>query len=208
VSHAITHQKPGQEVLNQDRSREVIAEARLLHTGHEIVTSSKLDKDGMITFTIPANTSGLYAVRALNQWIKDRGNKLHIGRFKRGMISDVELQTLASLEDSQHATTRHVSIILFDPHTRGMNRHAMSEALAKKGMEFAQPLEQVIAILLRKSWLTPERPMTEGLRARNSKNEFAIGQAPEGGIASYWCPDQNDARNLIASSSPKRIVAA
>ena len=88
-----------------------------------------------------------------------------------------------------------------------MNRQAMSEALAKKGMGFAHPFEQVIAILLRKSWLAPERPMTEGFRARNSKEDFAIDQAPEGGIASYWCPNQNDARNLIASSSPTRPVA-
>ena len=180
---------------------------RLVVFAEWMLESLTLDESGMIRMQVPTGVGDADALRALNAFMDE-----YYPQADRPAVAPKDFAKFLKIslpsEESEglerpDGQARNISIILSVSGTHAKTREQQGQILAAAGLEFAQPIEQALALgalSCLKSQEDPDQLFRGGFRGAEPGLVVAIS-----GILGAYCyerPDRAYPDNLFASGVP------
>ena len=173
-------------------------DVRLLINAEKILESFSVSADGFVSLVIPGDVTDRGAIKALNTRFREL-----FPEKSNDAINETEALFLLGIGSEQRrglGTPRTIKVLPVVPGTIHMSRDEQSEVLRKKGLVFANSLEQAFAAA---AWACQrnEQAMFNGLHARGSAHRCGMFQFRDGRIVTEAFRDVVSDSELCASGS-------
>jgi hypothetical protein len=169
-----------------------------------ILESFSIDTENFVNLVIPPDISDEDAMHALNK----RFHELFPGKAPV-FIHEIDMEAILSAgAGSGHRARgpRVIKVIGVVLETQGMTREQQADALQRKGLTFAHPIEQALAAAAF-ACKNQGGDLFKTLSVRGSVPEFALINAPPfAGVVSGSFEDADDGDGVAASGSPSSQI--
>lgn len=123
-------------------SESLKAEGLRLRIANDVIDSLQIDKQGIANLTIPSHCGDIFALEALNTFLK-----INRPQFGCDAVNVRDLNWYAGLQSVTSRILSEPRVIFMRPVVQGARsniREKMAEILKKRGMKFADPIEQAL----------------------------------------------------------------
>lgn len=179
-------------------SERATAQEKALKVAEAMVSSYRFSrKTGVATFTIPAGVTDKEAMKAVNEYFRER-----LPEFGRVAIFEGDFDWYENnLKQRDSSQPREITITAVVKRTAGENRSAQEKILASNGLGFADERDVALAAGLHACAKKGE-DLFQDKRVRGSVPGFALGSYPGRGVSVFAGLDAHGLADVAGAGSP------
>ena len=171
-----------------------------LKVAHEMVSSFKFSRiTGVARFTIPAGVTDVDAMKAVNEYFRQRHPEMG-----RAAICIADLYFYERLEPRDPSHARDITISLAVKGTAGKNRSRQEKVLSQKGLYFSDVRDLALAAALHACAKNTAEDLFTRKQVRGSVPGLATRTCPAQGVTLDPGRDSRGSDDVVAAGSPAR----
>lgn len=177
-----------------------IAQRTALEVAQEMVSSYKFSRMARVaTFTIPAGVADVDAIKAVNEYFRQRHPEMG-----RAAICKADLYMYERLEPRDPSHARDITISVAVERTAGRNRSRQEKVLSQKGLYFSDVRDLALAAALHACAKNTAEDLFKRKQVRGSVPGLAIRTCPAQGVTLDAGRDSRGSDDVVAAGSPNK----